>query len=344
MESPLSPCFVIFICTILKKISSMHIFFFIRSDKLMILFILVLPNNKFSSLQFLVNLIDHFIQFTLKIENDNFLFLFFLEYWFLSTLTGSQQLFSENPSQFPFLLKHFLIILLNRKWLFFILMFIVLYTFVPILSISPMNLIKFFVVSQCYNPYITDKTINKFKKPENCYSDPWLNIVILHFYFSISFKITKSLHNYCFKTFFKSASKIKLYHLQLILFLLRSYTHFQKLSTERKMLISTSQSELKRLHFTAEKLFAVSQCYNPYIIDKTMNKFKKPESSATCLNIVILHFYFSISFKISKIPSQFGFKTFFKSVNKIKFYHLQQILFLLRSYTHFQKLRQRGKC
>ncbi|GFU00803.1 HTH_Tnp_Tc3_2 domain-containing protein [Trichonephila clavipes] len=31
-----------------------------------------------------------------------------------------------------------------------------------------------------------------------------------------------------------------------------NYTHFQKLSTERKMLISGSQSELKRMQFTAE--------------------------------------------------------------------------------------------
>ena len=67
------------------------------------------------------------------------LFLF-LMYWYVSTLTDSQGLSSENPSQSFSLLMFFLIILLNRKWLLSMLTFIVFYTFYLFLLILPMNI------------------------------------------------------------------------------------------------------------------------------------------------------------------------------------------------------------
>ena len=70
------------------------------------------------------------------------------------------------------------------------------------------------------------------------------------------------------------------------------------------------------------KSLALSRGYNPSIIDKTLNKLKKPKHSVChsdpCLNPVVLPFYSSISFEISKILSHFGFKVSFKPV-KIKF-------------------------
>ena len=77
--------------------------------------------------------------FTLEVENDNS--LSFLDVLFLKTLTGCQQLSSENHFQSLFLLMLFPISLLNRKWLLSILTSNVLYVFPLILLISPMNLI-----------------------------------------------------------------------------------------------------------------------------------------------------------------------------------------------------------
>ena len=81
------------------------------------------------------------------------------------------------------------------------------------------------------------------------------------------------------------------------------------------------------------KFFALSWGYNRFVIEKALNKFKKPKSSVrnsdSCLNPmvlvfyflnpVVLAFYFLISFKISKILSRFGYKVSFRPVNKIKF-------------------------
>ena len=71
------------------------------------------------------------------------------------------------------------------------------------------------------------------------------------------------------------------------------------------------------------------------VIDKALTKFKKPKHfvcySDPCLNPVVLPFYSSISFKISKILSRFGFKVPFIPVNKINFFFLLKILFLLRT-------------
>ena len=52
-----------------------------------------------------------------------------------------------------------------------------------------------------------------------------------------------------------------------------------------------------------------------------MNKFKKHFvcHSDPCLNPVVSPSYASISFKISKILSHFGFKVSFRSVDKMKF-------------------------
>ena len=58
------------------------------------------------------------------------------------------------------------------------------------------------------------------------------------------------------------------------------------------------------------------------IIDKALNKFKKPKHCVShfdlCLNPIALLSFSSIPFKIFKFLSQFGFKVSFKPVNKIK--------------------------
>ena len=67
---------------------------------------------------------------------------------------------------------------------------------------------------------------------------------------------------------------------------------------------------------------ALSREYNPSIINKVLNKFNKLKYSACysdfCLNPVVLHFYFAISFKISKILSRFDSKVPFKHINKFQ--------------------------
>ena len=68
------------------------------------------------------------------------LFLFLI-HWFLSTLTDSQRLFSENLSQSLSRLVFFLVILLKRKQLLSIFIFIILYVFALIILISPIGLI-----------------------------------------------------------------------------------------------------------------------------------------------------------------------------------------------------------
>ena len=77
----------------------------------------------------------------------------------------------------------------------------------------------------------------------------------------------------------------------------------------------------KKLHYF--KSLALSQSYNPSIIQKALNKFKKPKHSVChpdpCLNPVLLPFCSSISFKISKILSCFCFKISFRHPKKIIF-------------------------
>ena len=52
------------------------------------------------------------------------------------------------------------------------------------------------------------------------------------------------------------------------------------------------------------KSLALSRSYNPSVIDKALNKFKKPKNSVChsgpCLDPVVLPFYSSISFKTLK--------------------------------------------
>ena len=137
MGNPLSPLlFEVFICTIMNKNPSVYINFLIDLD----MWIILVPSNTdFSSLLLLVNSVDHCIQFTLKVENDNY--FPFLAVLVSKDIDGSQRLSSENHSQSLSLLMLFPIFLLNRKWLPFILTSIVLYIFALILPISPMNLI-----------------------------------------------------------------------------------------------------------------------------------------------------------------------------------------------------------
>ena len=76
------------------------------------------------------------------------------------------------------------------------------------------------------------------------------------------------------------------------------------------------------------KSLALSRGYNPSVIDKALNKFNKPQCSVSHSSnsqtiSVVLPFYPSISFKISKILSRFGFKVSFTPVNKIKFSSLK---------------------
>ena len=67
-----------------------------------------------------------------------------------------------------------------------------------------------------------------------------------------------------------------------------------------------------------------SRGYDLPLTDKTLKKFKKNKCtdchSDLCLNPVALPFYSGTSLKISKFLSHFGFKVFFKPVNKIKFF------------------------
>ena len=60
--------------------------------------------------------------------------------------------------------------------------------------------------------------------------------------------------------------------------------------------------------------------YNTFITDKALTKFEKSKHSVLhsdpCLNPVILHLYFSITFKSFKILSRFGLKATFKLVKK----------------------------
>ena len=76
------------------------------------------------------------------------------------------------------------------------------------------------------------------------------------------------------------------------------------------MIPSNLSNELNYL-----KSLVLSRGYNPFDIDKALNKFQKSKHSVhhpdPCLNLVILPFYFSISFTFSKILSHlFNFSRF----------------------------------
>ena len=92
---------------------------------------------------------------------------------------------------------------------------------------------------------------------------------------------------------------------------------------QRALHISSDPSNLlNELNYL--KSLALSRGYNPPVIGKTLNKFKKPEkkyfyNSDPCLNPIILPLYSLLSFKISKTISRFRFKVSFRPVNKIKF-------------------------
>ena len=81
------------------------------------------------------------------------------------------------------------------------------------------------------------------------------------------------------------------------------------------------------------KSLAVSQGYNPFVIDKALNKFKKIKQSVCysdlCLNPVVLPFYSSFSFKISF--HLFVSKSSLNLLTKLKS-HFPKILFLLRTW------------
>ena len=112
-------------------------------------------------------------------------------------MTGSQWLSSKNPSQTLFLLITFLIIILNRKWLLLILVFLVLYTLslilVPFIISDEINYLKSLALSRRYNASIIEKTLYKIRKSKRfvCFFYLWFNPVVLHIYSSIFF--SKSL-------------------------------------------------------------------------------------------------------------------------------------------------------
>ena len=71
------------------------------------------------------------------------------------------------------------------------------------------------------------------------------------------------------------------------------------------------------------KCQAISRRYNLSMTTKSLNKFKNLNClvchwKEICGNFVVLLFYSTISFKISKILSHFGFNVCFKLVSKIK--------------------------
>ena len=168
-------------------------------------FILVPSNTDFPSLMSWVNLIDHCIQFTFEVENNNsLLFLDVLvskHTYYLSTLIGSQQLSSENS---PHALS---IYPPQQKMAAFC---TGLWCFTDICSdvsnfSNELNYLKSLSLSQGYNPSIIDKALKK-PKCSVYYFDPFLYPIILP---SISFKIFKILSHFCFKVSFKPVNKTK---------------------------------------------------------------------------------------------------------------------------------------
>ena len=72
--------------------------------------------------------------------------------------------------------------------------------------------LKSLAFSRGYYPVI-DKALKKFKKPKHfvCHSDRCLNPAVLSFYFSISFKFSKTLSRFDFIVSFRLVNKIKLF-------------------------------------------------------------------------------------------------------------------------------------
>ena len=116
----------------------------------------------------------------------------------------------------------FLIILINRKWLLSKLSFIELYTFLFNFP-NACNYLKSLAFNRRYMQSIIDKALNKFKelKCSVCLSDVYPNSMVLPFYSSISFKITKILSQFGLKVSINFLTNSN-YYLLNTLFLMRT--------------------------------------------------------------------------------------------------------------------------
>ena len=187
--------YVAFICTILRKNSSVCILFLIGSGMWILLFLFLLIHIL---LVYFLCPIKLALIFNSLMKPKIIAFFLFLMCWFLSIKTSSQQLSSENLSSFADSLPLHALSndLQEKKGLLPIVTFFMLYTFAVAHLFFPMNLnqLKSLSVFWQYYSCIIDEALCKFKNPKcsACHSnEPCSNPVILYFYFSTSFKNLK---------------------------------------------------------------------------------------------------------------------------------------------------------